>query len=372
MEVPPLHPGPASLELLQLQAEHRSSYIWEGELLDRTLRSRKIDDVLDFLKERQLYPCIVRLLQDTGFYSIIEISRLQLDWSLLTALIERWRQEMHTFHFPIGETTITLQDVEVLYGLPVDGLVVALPRGTRDYMGAQWYMRSLMLLMFGGVLFPNTSGNLVRLRFLHHLELLDDLPQYSWGVAVLGYLYQQMCRRWVERRGYGRKYDARHNIPLCRDLLDLLEDAQFIWTPYSDALISSLPDYCSTGRLMGSSSVLLVCLDIVEHHTIERVLRQFGRPQHVSPPPAWVRTHYQRDDRSNVDQAYEALVEALIERNPVHRAGSRFVPYAGRHEVLVIRLHMFHQLGLQMRQHTGPLWPATLLLGPDPGPRQAL
>ncbi|XP_070007169.1 serine/threonine-protein phosphatase 7 long form homolog [Nicotiana sylvestris] len=138
MKVPPLHPGPASLELLQLQSERRSSYIWEGELLAQTLRSRRINNVWDFLKERQLHPRVVRLLQNTSFYRIIEIGRLQLDWLLLTALIERRRPETHTFHLPIGEATITLQDVEVLYRLPVDGLVVALPRGMRNYTGAQY------------------------------------------------------------------------------------------------------------------------------------------------------------------------------------------------------------------------------------------
>uniref|UniRef100_A0A1S4CJD4 Serine/threonine-protein phosphatase 7 long form homolog n=2 Tax=Nicotiana TaxID=4085 RepID=A0A1S4CJD4_TOBAC len=126
------------------------------------------------------------------------------------------------------------------------------------------YTRLLMLLMFGGVLFPNTSGNFVSLRFIHHLDRLDDLHQYSWGATILGYLYMQMCRvsmstqydiagflpllqlqpplpplalgapppflplarRWVDRRGYGGEYEARHNLPLCRDLLDLLEGAQ--------------------------------------------------------------------------------------------------------------------------------------------------
>nr|XP_033509350.1 serine/threonine-protein phosphatase 7 long form homolog [Nicotiana tomentosiformis] len=82
-----------------------------------------------------------------------------------------------------------------------------------------------------------------------------------------------LARRWVDRRGYRREVEGRHNFPYCRDLLDLLEGAQFIWRPYSYELKAGLPDYCSSGRLMWSSSVPLMCLDIVEHHATERVLR---------------------------------------------------------------------------------------------------
>ncbi|XP_070048430.1 serine/threonine-protein phosphatase 7 long form homolog [Nicotiana tomentosiformis] len=256
-------------------------------------------------------------MRDKGFYRILEIGRLQLDWSLITALIERWRPETHTFHLPIGEATITLQDVEVLYGMYVDGLPVTLPQAMREMTHEQYldllqqltgfmpqdetahsgasrmsltailqhleilhpditgetddlhihrYMRLLLLFLFGGVLFLNTSGNLVSLRFLYHLQLLDDLPQYNWGAALLAYLYKHLCRasmctqhgvsawerflqlqppllplppdvsspflplvrRWVLRHGYVRDYEARYNLPICRDVLDMLEGVQAI------------------------------------------------------------------------------------------------------------------------------------------------
>jgi len=43
---------------------------------------------------------------------------------LVSVLVERWRTETHTFHFPHGETTITLQDVALQLGLKIDGLSV--------------------------------------------------------------------------------------------------------------------------------------------------------------------------------------------------------------------------------------------------------
>ncbi|XP_075101751.1 serine/threonine-protein phosphatase 7 long form homolog [Nicotiana tabacum] len=135
MEVPPIHPGPSSDELLSLEGDHRSSHIWEGELLAQNLCVRRVGDMWDFLKGKVLHPYVVRRLQDTGFYRILEIRRLQLDWSLITALIERWRPETHTFHLHIGEATITLQDVEIIYGLPVDGHPVALPQAMRELTG---------------------------------------------------------------------------------------------------------------------------------------------------------------------------------------------------------------------------------------------
>src|SRR5213596_2096578 len=50
--------------------------------------------------------------------------RFQLDRSLLSSLVDRWRPETHTFHLPCGEMAPTLQDVAYLLGLPLVGTAV--------------------------------------------------------------------------------------------------------------------------------------------------------------------------------------------------------------------------------------------------------
>ena len=43
---------------------------------------------------------------------------------VLTALVDRWRPETHSFHLPSGEMTITLQDVAMILALPLRGHAV--------------------------------------------------------------------------------------------------------------------------------------------------------------------------------------------------------------------------------------------------------
>ncbi|MBA0858453.1 hypothetical protein Goshw_026375, partial [Gossypium schwendimanii] len=51
----------------------------------------------------------------------------KLDSPLISALVERWRPETHTFHLPCGECGITLEDVGLQLSLPINGEVVTRP-----------------------------------------------------------------------------------------------------------------------------------------------------------------------------------------------------------------------------------------------------
>ena len=58
------------------------------------------------------------------FYELSRVGFISLDWHLIIVFVEWWHPETHTFHPPPGECTITLKDVNIQLGLPVDGLPV--------------------------------------------------------------------------------------------------------------------------------------------------------------------------------------------------------------------------------------------------------
>jgi hypothetical protein len=61
------------------------------------------------------------------------------DSTVLMALVNRWRPETHTFHLPCGETMVTLQDVAMILGLPINDAPIfgtVSPAGWRDSVPA--------------------------------------------------------------------------------------------------------------------------------------------------------------------------------------------------------------------------------------------
>ena len=62
------------------------------------------------------YPRIEPLLVQVRFSDVAKLGQVKIDNTLVTVLVERWRPESHTFHLPVGECTITLEDVVLQLG----------------------------------------------------------------------------------------------------------------------------------------------------------------------------------------------------------------------------------------------------------------
>jgi hypothetical protein len=45
------------------------------------------------------------------------LTRFSYDAPLIATFMDRWRPETHTFHLPVGEMTLSLEDAAVLGGL---------------------------------------------------------------------------------------------------------------------------------------------------------------------------------------------------------------------------------------------------------------
>ncbi|KAI4330926.1 hypothetical protein MLD38_029163 [Melastoma candidum] len=219
------------MNVLHSQNTHRSSVVWEsGYALNNVLKCRHHENSV---KKIRRDPRMDAYLQQAGFYGVAKLPFIQLDNALITSLVERWRLETHTFHMANGKTTITMQDVAIQQGLPVEGDAVvgytsmdfhavcehllreAPPRGAMKagMMKMSWlssrfdvlhpeaskvlvrmHTRAYILQLIGAMIFPDKSNNLVHLMWLPLLEDFERAGTYSWGSACLAWLYRQLCR----------------------------------------------------------------------------------------------------------------------------------------------------------------------------------
>lgn len=67
---------------------------------------------------------VVKYLCRVKLYDVMWVGRMQYNRSLLKVMIDRWRLESHYFHLLFGEVTITLHDVQVMFGLRINGRLV--------------------------------------------------------------------------------------------------------------------------------------------------------------------------------------------------------------------------------------------------------
>ena len=75
-------------------------------------------------------------IRQTGllpFISLVSRSTLKMDPCLITALVDRWCPETHSFHFHCGEMTVTLQDVSMILALPIKGAPICFSTDTKGW-----------------------------------------------------------------------------------------------------------------------------------------------------------------------------------------------------------------------------------------------
>ncbi|KAI3459633.1 hypothetical protein Pfo_016296 [Paulownia fortunei] len=113
--------GSRDPSLLSMQSQHRSEIVMTGTI-DEILHGRRADGPFwQLFDQVHSHARVLTILHHMGFYGVYRCGRFIADYHLITTLVERWRRKTHTFHFRVGEATITLQDVAVIWGLPIDG-----------------------------------------------------------------------------------------------------------------------------------------------------------------------------------------------------------------------------------------------------------
>ena len=118
------------------------------------------------------YNRVIDIIKLVGLEGLFRAPFREMDHCLISALIERWQPETHTFHLPHGEMSITLEDVEVIVGLPIDGEVLV---GLT--IVENWRQLCVELLGFG--VSENDNKTLVGLRIhISHLvkRIAEPLP----------------------------------------------------------------------------------------------------------------------------------------------------------------------------------------------------
>ncbi|KAK5835874.1 hypothetical protein PVK06_011588 [Gossypium arboreum] len=71
-------------------------------------------------------PCIIeQYMEETRFLLMSRmLGETKLELALISAFLETWRPKTQIFYLPCSEYTITLKDVALQLGLPIDGSIV--------------------------------------------------------------------------------------------------------------------------------------------------------------------------------------------------------------------------------------------------------
>ncbi|XP_020992614.1 serine/threonine-protein phosphatase 7 long form homolog [Arachis duranensis] len=148
-----------------------------------------------------LHDRIMPYLDSAGLLHVARLNDywFKLDEPLISAFVERWRPETHTFHMPFGECTVgSALSLYRMWHISSASLLMDfqfrdMPNDATEPT-VQVYARGYIMMLLSTMLFGDKSGARVHLRWLPYVADLDGLGKYSWGSATLSWLYRCLCR----------------------------------------------------------------------------------------------------------------------------------------------------------------------------------
>ncbi|XP_006591632.2 protein MAIN-LIKE 1-like [Glycine max] len=174
--------GPRDPSILIGFVDHVAHNIWSGqERLDLKLVShgRKVDKFGRPTAE------IEGMIAATGLDPLIRCSVITTDLGLVSAFVERWLRETSSFHLPVGEVTITLDDVSSLLHIPITGALHSFePLATSDVVA--------LLTELLEVTPDEAIAETCQAGGPHAFGDLGQAGAFSWGAADLVHLYDQL------------------------------------------------------------------------------------------------------------------------------------------------------------------------------------
>ena len=183
------------------------------------------------------YTPYIKTLGLLPFISLVSRGSPNLNAAAITALVDRWRPETHSFHLRTGEMTVTLQDMSMILALPIEGEPLCMntdsegwraqmesligmapvehPDPKKNYVPAgatyKWiydnfricppgadedtikrYTKVYVWWVITRTLFADSGGRTAQWCWLKALTVLEK--KWSWGSAALAYLYRQVMK----------------------------------------------------------------------------------------------------------------------------------------------------------------------------------
>ncbi|GAU48673.1 hypothetical protein TSUD_406020 [Trifolium subterraneum] len=122
----------------------------------------------------------------SGLESLVRSNFNVLDFGVLWAFAERWHPETSTFHLLIGEMGITLDDVQCLLHLPIEGKFLNHRKMTIPE-GAQM-VSSFLGIDEEDALDINKSSYYLDVVYLQYFQDLSSVHEWNWGSTALVHL----------------------------------------------------------------------------------------------------------------------------------------------------------------------------------------